>query len=98
VLHLSPLQLKVPRGNPSVRNTRVLSNSLLSKHGNYWINTLACPHLTLDLNGVVVDDKGDIDKDKDKRQTHLLDAWRYYNWTFHRNFLDGALYRYTENE
>lgn len=98
ILGLSPLQLKVPRANPSVRNTRVLTNSLFAKHGNLWVNTLACPHLTLDLNGVVVDENGDIDKDKDKRKTHLLDGLRYYNWTFHRNFLDTALYQYAEND
>lgn len=97
-LQLSPLQFKVPRSNPSVRNTRVLTNSLLAKHGNYWINTLACPHLTLDLNAVVVDEKGDIDKTSDKRKTHLLDGLRYYNWTFHRNFLDTSLYQYAEND
>lgn len=98
VLGLSPLQTKVPRANPSVRNTRVLTNSLFSKHGNYWVNALACPHLTLDLNGVVVKDGSEIDKDKDKRQTHLLDGLRYYNWTFHRNFLDRSVYQYAENE
>lgn len=97
-LVLGPQQIKVPRGNPSVRNTRVLTNSLLSKHPNFWINTIACPHLTMDLNGVVVDDDGDIDKAKDKRQTHLLDCFRYNNWTWHRDFLDKSLYQYLSND
>lgn len=97
-LVLGPTQIKVPRANPSVRNTRVLTNSLFSKHGNYWINTNACPHLTLDLNGVVVDQNGDINKSKDKRFSHLLDCHRYYNWTFHRDFLDKSLYQYTTND
>lgn len=97
-LVLGPTQIRVPRANPSVRNTRVLTNALFSKHGNYWVNTKACPHLTLDLNGVVVKPNGDIDKDKDKRLTHLLDGLRYYNWTFHRDFLDKSLYQYLGNE
>lgn len=97
-LQLGPAQIKVPRANPGIRNTRVLCNSLLAKHPNYWINTLACPHLTQDLNGVVVDENGDIDKSADKRKTHLLDCWRYYNWTFHRDFLDKSLYQYLAND
>lgn len=97
-LVLGSTQIRVPRANPSVRNTRVLSNALLAKHGNYWINTKTCPHLTMDLNGVVVDQNGDIDKAKDKRATHLLDCWRYYNWTFHRDFLDKSLYQYLGND
>jgi hypothetical protein len=74
-LVLSPNQIKVPRANPSVRNTRVLTNSLFSKHGNYWINTNQCPHLTIDLNSVVVDEHGEIEKAKDKRKSHLLDCF-----------------------
>lgn len=97
-LQISTTQVRVPRANPSVRNTRVLTNSLFAKHGNIWVNTHACPHLTLDLNGVVVDEHGDIDKSKDKRQTHLLDCLRYNNWTWHRDFLDKSLYQYAGNE
>lgn len=97
-LVLGTTQIRVPRANPSVRNTRVLTNALFSKHPGYKINTKACPHLTLDLNGVVVDQDGNIDKGKDKRQTHLLDCLRYYNWTFHRDFLDKSLYQYLGND
>jgi len=97
-LVISTTQVKVPRANPSVRNTRVLMNSLFAKHGNIWVNTKACPHLTLDLNGVVVDEHGDIDKSKDKRQTHLLDCMRYDQWTWHRDFLDKSLYQYAAND
>jgi hypothetical protein len=97
-LVIGPLQIKVPKANPSVRNTRVLTNALLAKHPNFWINTKACPHLTLDLNGVVVDGDGDIDKSKDKRKTHLLDCFRYNNWTWHRDFLDKSLYQYLTND
>lgn len=97
-LQLSTNQIKVPRANPSVRNTRVLTNSLFSKHPHYLVNTKACPHLTLDLNGVVVNEKGEIDKTADKRATHLLDCLRYNNWTWHRDFLDRSLYQYLGND
>lgn len=97
-LMLGSTQIRVPKANPSVRNTRVLTNALLAKHENFFINTKACPHLTIDLNGVVVDQNGDIDKSRDKRQTHLLDCFRYNNWTWHRDFLDKSLYQYLSND
>jgi hypothetical protein len=97
-LVLGTTQIRVPRANPSVRNTRVLTNSLFSKHPGYKINTRQCPHLNLDLNGVVVNDNGEIEKTHDKRKTHLLDCLRYYNWTFHRDFLDHSLYQYLGND
>jgi hypothetical protein len=97
-LAIGTQQLKVPRGNPRIRNTRVLCNALLEKHTGYWINTVACPHLSIDLNTVVVDENGDIDEGKDKRKGHLLDGWRYYNWTFHRDFIDKNLYTYFDSD
>lgn len=97
-LQLSPLQLKVPRANPSIRNTRVLCNSLLNKHPNFFINKHACPDLVIDLNQVTVGDNGELDKDKDKRKTHLLDCFRYYCWTFHRDFLDKSIYQFAGND
>jgi hypothetical protein len=97
-LQISTNQVKVPRANPSIRNTRVLMNSIFSKHPNCYINTKACPNYTVDLNTVVVNEHGDIDKDKDKRKTHLLDCGRYYLWTFHRDFLDKSLYQYLGND
>lgn len=97
-LSISPLQLKVPRGNPSIKNTRVLTNSLFNKHPEIWINKNACPNLVIDLNQVTVGDNGEIDKDKDKRKTHLLDCLRYYFWTFHRDFLDKSIYQFAGND
>lgn len=97
-LQISPLQLRVPKANPGVRNTRVLVNSLLAKHPSIHIDKLACPHLVMDLNSVVVGDDGEIDKDKDKRKTHLLDCYRYYCWQFHREFLDKSIYAYAGNQ
>lgn len=97
-LQISPLQIKVPKANPSIRNTRVLVNSMFSKHPNFKINKNACPNLVIDLNQVVVGDDGDIDKTKDKRKTHLLDCLRYYCWQFHRTFLDKSIYAYAGND
>ena len=97
-LRLSTNQIIVPRANPSIRNTRVLTNALFAKHPAYFINTKLCPHLTLDLNSVVVKGTGEIDKDADKRKSHLLDGLRYYNWTWHRDFIDKNLYQYLSND
>jgi hypothetical protein len=97
-LVISTNQIRVPRANPSVRNTRVLTNALFAKHPDICLNKFACPHLTLDLNGVVVDEHGDIDKAADKRKTHLLDCLRYNNWTWHRDFIDKSLYQYLAND
>lgn len=74
-LQVSTNQIVVPRANPSIRNTRVLMNALFAKHPNHYINTKACPHFTLDLNSVVVKGNGEIDKDADKRKSHLLDCF-----------------------
>jgi hypothetical protein len=97
-LMLTTLQFKVPRANPIVRNTRVLMNSLFNKHPDFAIDPEACPYLVLDLNAVTVNEKGEIDKGKDKHTTHLLDCKRYYEWMFHRNFLDNSLYQYVQND
>lgn len=97
-LRLSPLQIVVPRANPGVRNTRVLCNSLLANHPNYFVNPDTCPYLVMDLNAVEVDAHGDIDKRADKHKTHLLDCWRYDNWTFRRDFLDRGIYQYASND
>lgn len=97
-LVIGPNQVKVPRSNPGVKATRLLTNSLFQKHGNLWINVDACPFLNDDLNGVLVDENGDIDKGKDSRKTHLLDCLRYYFWTFHNKFLDFSLYRLAGND
>lgn len=99
-LALGPGQQKVPKANPLIRNTRVLCNALLQKHPRYFVNTKACPHLTVDLNSVEVITQGlragELDEGKDKRKGHLLAGFRYYNWTFHRDFLDKNLYQYVQ--
>jgi len=89
-LQLSSRQVQFPRSNPSVRNTRILMNSLFHKHGNFWISS-ACPFLIDDLRTVKVNEKGEIDKSKDARKTHLLDDLRYFMWNYFRQFVGGKL-------
>lgn len=91
-LLISSLQIKKMNANPMVKNTRVLLNSLFERHPCFKINSLTCPFLIDDLNNVAVDINGDIDKNKDKHKTHLLDCLRYYVWYFHRQFIDKNLY------
>ncbi len=85
-LFLSRNQIKVPSVNPSIKNSRVLTNSILSKHPNLKIDS-SCNYLIEDLQFVEVNDQGDIDKTRDKHRTHLLDCFRYYLHTFHNDFL-----------
>jgi hypothetical protein len=89
-LKLSDRQMQFPRSNPSVRNTRILMNSLFHKHGNIWISS-ACPFLIDDLRTVKVNEKGEIDKHKDARKTHLLDDLRYIFWNYFRVFIGGKV-------
>ncbi len=85
-LNLSQGQMKQPSINPAVSDSRVILNSIL-QNGNLLINPETCPYLIQDLQSVEVDDKGDIDKAKDKYKSHLLDCLRYYLCTFHGRFI-----------
>lgn len=85
-LRLSQGQMKQPTINPAVSDSRVILNSIL-QNGNLLINPETCPYLIQDLQSVEVDDKGDIDKMKDKYKSHLLDCLRYYLCTFHGRFI-----------
>lgn len=96
VLNLGMAQFKVPKFNPRVKNTRVLSNALLKKHPDYLFSD-RLPFLILDIEQCQVDSKGGIDKSKDKHQSHLLDAFRYFNFTFLHKFLDIRLYEKDED-
>ena len=86
LLKVNSNQFYLPSFNPSVKDTRVICNSLLAKHPAYLIDS-SCQHTIADIKQVTIDDDGDIDKGKDKHKTHLLDCWRYYNHTFHSSFL-----------
>jgi hypothetical protein len=91
VLRLGMGQFKLPAANPPIKNTRVLCNSLLGRH-TYYLFSDRVPYLVMDIQECEVDEHGQIDKGKDKHQSHLLDCWRYFNWTFLRNFLDLKIY------
>lgn len=86
LLKLGPRQMQFPRVNPSVRNTRILLNSLLHNHPNFHISS-ECQYLIDDLETVKVKDNGEIDKGKDARKTHLLDNSRYFAWNYFNKFI-----------
>jgi hypothetical protein len=85
-LKLSVRQIMVPLANPSIKNSRLLVNSILEKHPDFIIDE-SCQYLIDDLRYCEVDETGDIDKDKNKHMTHLLDCFRYYLNTFFQGFI-----------
>lgn len=76
-LGLSDTQMKVPSENPRIKNNRILVNSVVQRHRNHKVSK-DCKFLLLDIKFVEVDEKGEINKKKDKHKTHLLDCYRYY--------------------
>lgn len=73
-LGLAHNQLRVPKANPKISNSRVLTNSILAKHPDMAIHP-RCIFLGEDLQFVEVGDNGEIDKTKDKHLSHLLDCF-----------------------
>jgi hypothetical protein len=85
-LNLNDGQLNVPTFNPSIADNRVLCNSILQNFPIYI--DPSCTYLIEDLKYVEVKEDGDINKDKDKHRSHLLDAFRYTLNTWHRELLN----------
>lgn len=85
-LNLNINQMKVPRTNPAVSDSRVLMNSLFQNY-DVIIDPVNCPFLIEDLKYVEVDENGDINKHKDKHRSHLLDCSRYLMSTFFNWYL-----------
>jgi hypothetical protein len=85
-LDLPKSSFRVPSVNPSIKNSRVLLNSILQKHPDFTIDS-SCQFLIHDLQNVETTPSGDIEKTKDAKLTHLLDCLRYYLWTFHNDFI-----------
>lgn len=83
-------QFKVPGENPSIKNSRRLTNSLLARHPNLIIDP-ACKFLIDDLKYVETGDNGEINKKKDAYKTHLLDCFRYY---LNAHFSDFIKYKF----
>lgn len=79
-------QIFVPSANPLHKNSRVLTNSLLKRHPDLLIDE-SCEYLIADLKFVECKENGEIDKDKNKHQGHLVDCLRYYYNTWHSDFL-----------
>jgi len=87
-LRLSDSQLKVPRTNPAISDSRVLSNSILTNFDMIIDPSLV--HLIEDLKYVEVKEteRGiEIDKTKDKHRAHLIDGWRYDLFQFFRHLI-----------
>jgi hypothetical protein len=85
-LQITRSSFRVPSFNPSIKNSRVLLNSLLEKHPDFLIDS-SCQFLIGDLMAVESNEAGNIDKARDATKTHLLDCFRYYLWSFHSNFV-----------
>jgi hypothetical protein len=80
-------QMRQPRINPSIRDSRVLVNSILQ---NYDVRIdPGCQGLIRDLKYVQVDDDQSIIKDRkdDTRKSDLLDCLRYALNTFKADFI-----------
>ena len=92
MLNITIHQFTLPPANPPIKNTRVLCNSLLANHKKYLFSDRV-PYLILDIEECEVDASGGIDKTKDKHKSHLLDAWRYFNWNFLKSFIDLRIYQ-----
>lgn len=86
LLRLGPRQMQFPISNPSVKNTRTLMNSIFHNMKHFYISS-ACLFLIDDLEQVKVNDKGEIDKTKDAKKTHLLDTLRYLMWNYLKKFI-----------
>lgn len=91
-LGLTEHQLFVPSANPTHRNSRVLTNSIMKRHPDFSIDE-GCPYVIADNEYVECDANGEIDKKTDKHKSHLLDCERYYLNTWHKDFLN----KYNEN-
>jgi phage terminase large subunit len=86
-LGLGSTRFKIPGQNPSIKNSRILTNSILAKHPATLIDE-RCKYLIEDLQNVTTDENGDIDKTKDAHRSHLLDCLRYYFNTFFYDFIE----------
>lgn len=86
-LGLTEHQLYVPSANPTHRNSRVLTNSIMKRHTEFHIDE-SCQYLIADNEFVECDSNGEIDKKTDKHKSHLLDCERYYLYTWHKDFLN----------
>lgn len=85
-------QMRQPHVNPSIRDTRVLMNSIL-QNGQFKIDP-SCEWTIRDLKLVEVDGEGSILKDRknDARFADFCDCLRYNAYTFHRKFIKSLAF------
>ncbi len=86
-LGLGFAQLKQPRVNPSIRDSRVLTNSVLQNY--HVVIDSECKNLIFDLKYVQVDQDQSIIKDRSSqsKNSDLLDCFRYLINTFKYDFI-----------
>lgn len=85
---VSDNQIKTPSVNPSVKDTRVLMNSMFQNY-NIVVDEENCPDLIQDFKYVECDEFGDLLKDRtgEYKKADLLDCARYNQATFFKWFL-----------
>jgi len=78
-LGINPMQIQVPRANPSHIASRLVSILVFQK-AKIQISQISCEMLITDLKEAKVDRKGSIDpwKNKNPDKSHALDAFRYF--------------------
>ena len=85
----------VPRKNLGLRDSRLVTNSVLE---NFDVRIdPSCEFLIEDLLTVEANEKGQIEKSKDPLKSHLLDCFRYFCNTYFLKPILGARYYYEED-
>lgn len=89
-LRLTNANFDVPTSNPSVKNTRVLLNTLFMRE-DVLIDD-SCKYLIDDLHYVEVNEHGEVDKKKAEADgmNHLLDCFRYLLFRYHQRYLKNV--------
>jgi hypothetical protein len=85
-LGVSISQLRVPKSNPPINESRTLSNSIFARHPNVCLHP-RMKYLIQDNRFVQVKEDGSIDKTKDAHMGHLLDTERYLFNSFKHDFI-----------
>lgn len=85
-LGVSINQLKVPKSNPPINESRTLCNSIFARHANVLLHE-RMKYLIEDNRFVQVKDDGSIDKTSNAHMGHLLDTERYIFNSFKHDFI-----------
>lgn len=85
-LKLTGRQLRVPKKNPPMKQSRTLSNHILGLHPNRLIHP-RCEHLLSDLSNVEYNDATNKPKPPSPDMGHLLDTMRYMDNQFLHYFV-----------